>query len=680
MAEEMTFDADASKAWTELQKLQQQWRAVEQTLAKAASTSERSAQVASAALRLQQDNTRALVTQIDQLRAASDKQTAASTSMAKGFQAAGTMGQTAFGGLMTLLGGGGLLSTIQQIMAAQKEWSQRVLETSKNYDEVARNFRVQALQADPEFQKTLKTRLFPAAQKAGLSLTDTTEAATEMYSKGFDMPAILGDDKGEGSALTALLLGAQAAKYKGSKIAFANAIASYLKSSGQELNEENVTGVLAPLVTLFQKTGIEAGDLLEISQIGALSKSYQLKQSETFAAVGVVKDFAGKSASESVVGIRNVMQILGGAAAVKEKADTLRAIGGDQLLEQTDFVGENLGQVLENLGAALDGLGRTPEENLQQRHTALAKLFGMENVAIAEQLLAHRGKLEDYATRQQDTSQYAEGIKRGTEGEFVAANRRQNAKVMAELKTNETRGGRARMWEEYYIAAEEAGWSGWDAALYANFEALMHGFKWQLPADLEERLMARAEARMKPADAKVKLPKPEEVRGIKPAARGKGRAPIDFAKLSADATDADRTPEQIAVQQAEARLEQVEAEEAAAAMGMRIGGELPASAQRQLRDRFGARKEALRVAAKQARLANTTAELGKTEGRQAAALANAQLAATQPSSPGGAAVTPGEQQIIELARKQHEATVALLEEMRRNRPVKPPINVGAHKE
>lgn len=351
----------------------------------------------------------------------------------------GRTAQSAGQTIITALGVGGVAGTLTRIIALQREWQEEIVRTQREQDKVGRQLQVQALLSDKAFQKILRARVAPAASQAGVSLTQGQLTATELVSRGFSV------EEATGGALRELLLGARGTNFRGETPEFATAISAFLSSQGKQLNAANVRGVTGPLAALFQGTPFQAADLEAIAGVGNLLKEFGLQQDEIFAAITTLKQAGGLPASEAATKTRNVALILGAAESNKEVLDTLRAIGGEGFEKQVDLVGESFPQALQNLKDALDGLDQS------SRQTALAKIFGRQNVAGAQALLANIETLQQFREVQRDPSVLARGVAIATSGAAATEQRLANQRELAVLSQ-----GRRDLRNKEIIEATEA--------------------------------------------------------------------------------------------------------------------------------------------------------------------------------------------------------------------------------
>ena len=318
---------------------------------------------------------------------------------------------------------GGVSIAIKKIIDLQAEYNRELAESVRRQDEVGRKLRVQALLSDEEYQKQILPRVGRAANRSAVSLEEAQTVATELVSQGFSK------DEATGAALEELLLGAVATNTDDKK-AFSTAIASFIKSQGRELTQENVRDVTIPLAAMFEGTAIQGGDLTALSQIGSLMKEFGVSQQSGFAAFDVLKN-VGTQPEKAATALRNMVQIMSTAKADKNISAVLEEIGGPDLADRIDLVGENFPTALANLAEALSTLDESSKKQ------ALSKIFGREVSAPAATILGNldtMGEFLDLQRSDEATATYRQLIERGTSGVAARQTRIANDKQLREFR------------------------------------------------------------------------------------------------------------------------------------------------------------------------------------------------------------------------------------------------------
>ncbi|WP_166820521.1 phage tail tape measure protein [Thalassoroseus pseudoceratinae] len=340
---------------------------------------------------------------------------------------------------------GGVAIAIKRIVDLQAEYNKELAESVRRQDEVGRKLRVQALLSDEEYQKQILPRVGRAANRSAVSLEEAQTVATELISQGFSK------DEATGSALEELLLGAVATNTD-DKQAFATAIAGFIKSQGRELNQENVRDVTIPLAALFQGTAIQGQDLTSLAQIGSLMKEFGVSQQSGFAAFDVLKDIGNNQPEKAATALRNMVSIMSTAKADKNISAVLEEIGGPELADRIDLVGENFPTALANLAEALNTLDESSKKQ------ALSKIFGREVSAPAATLLGNLDKFGGLLELQRSdaaTGTFRQLVEKGTSGVGARQTRIANDKAIREFRQGqeaEEREAVAQLIEERMLA------------------------------------------------------------------------------------------------------------------------------------------------------------------------------------------------------------------------------------
>lgn len=411
------FNAQASQMLAETRKLLDQQKAMEKALQSAAKAAEQGAAIATQAYRSQNASTQALITKNEALKKKIEE-------IKQAHQESGKIGTAAMSGIAQSITSN-VLGAIREAIQLQQQFQKELASSARMQDAVGRKLQVQTLTGDKEFQSKIKPKVFEAAQAAGVPMEKAQEVATELVSQGFTT------EQATGPVLKEILLGAVATGTDDIKTV-ATGIAGMLKSSGKELTPENVRATSQSMTALFNPTSVNAMDTQSLAKIGAMMKEFGISQQTALASFAVLKDTGGEESGQAATHLRNMVGVLSTIKSKPESMDTIRQIGGDELVDSIDLSGESLPQALTTLKAHLDTLA--PES----RNAAVGRIFGQEMIAPAYTLMGNLPKIQEYEQLQQDDSYLKKGVQVATQGENVASIRQENQREMDTHKQAQT--------------------------------------------------------------------------------------------------------------------------------------------------------------------------------------------------------------------------------------------------
>lgn len=291
----------------------------------------------------------------------------------------------------------------------------------------------------PQIQKALQAT--PAVD-VGKAIAIQTQTA----SSGFKA-----EDVASGAALDATLqlmaatneFGQRAADPKQSM----QSISMYLKGSqNQAPSADMILKTGGKLATIFKESDVQFQDLEQLAKKAAGLTQAGLSESEQLSAFSVVRDVFG--AEKGATGLSGFVTRTSTAAATKERVKALKSAGLKPQDVDIAKGGDQLIPTLEKISAAMHKM------TAEQQNIFLNEMYGEEVQNQAAFLLKPENiqKLKDRVAAQDNSTILKDNVETFRGSRFARNQGIANAKVFAERKIDQDRGGTT--WKEYREAAD----------------------------------------------------------------------------------------------------------------------------------------------------------------------------------------------------------------------------------
>ena len=239
------------------------------------------------------------------------------------------------------------------------------------------------------------------------------QAATQLAGSGFQGSV-------ESGTLKTILDTIQATSFQGSPEQLVSSFTEALNAYGLEKTNDNLKAIAVAAQGVFKQTDFQIVELQDFAKNASVFQSAGLSLQQALAGFTTLREVL--PAEQSGTGMRNFVSILKTAGGDKSNTAALGKMGLTP--QQVDFVGENLQQVLATLKTATEGMDKA------SRQITLGNLFGRENIASAELLIARQSRIEELEQLQGDGKQFEKDRATAAGGMQAERNRIANEEIL----------------------------------------------------------------------------------------------------------------------------------------------------------------------------------------------------------------------------------------------------------
>lgn len=317
--------------------------------------------------------------EVERLRSAVGE---AKTSMSSTLQL--SFGQKMLAGAQGVLAAKNIVMEYVDAVDQLRQKSEQIIEVAADaaleIDGMTRAMQVQMGLTEDD-AKVQRQRTLEVAKAAGVTPQAAFQAETQLSSSAFDA-----------GVLDTILKITQATNFEGNTAEVVQGVAQVLNAYQLDRSQVNTEKLGASLVNLFRDTDLQMQDLGDFAKNASVFENAGLKLEQSLAAFAGLRNIY--QGSESGTGLRNFVSILQSAAGDKSKNEALQSMG--LKAGQVDFVGEDLIQVIQTLRDA------TSKMSAEDSNVAMSKIFGRENVAVANTLLQMDTQIQEFTAIQGD--------------------------------------------------------------------------------------------------------------------------------------------------------------------------------------------------------------------------------------------------------------------------------------
>src|SRR6185437_3498123 len=404
---DMQFSADATPAIAQISKLVEQNKLLTASLEAAAKAALKGADIAVQAYNQQNSETKKLIDQNKKLKEQLDD-------VKNGMKKTGDDGSMAFAGIGTSIVNK-VLGGLRQAIDMQVQYNRELANMSLERDKVDKKAQIQAQISDEDWDKYYRN-IAESAKKAGVTITDATQAAAELYQQGFEK-----EDAYGGKALDVALQTAKGTRAD-DVIGVIQATAMSLNTQDKKLDAENFYKEMASNTQLYANTPFQTAHMIDLVKEGGTFKEAGVDMNTAKAGLVVLEKF-GKKPEMAPTNMRNIVSVLGEAPENDQTKQLLEEITGSkegaaQLMEKISLSKNTLPQALANLSNAMGDAGWNKDEQFAQ----MSKMFGREGASGALTLMGQRGKWREFIDMQNSDESLRKGIAISQEGQAYKAN------------------------------------------------------------------------------------------------------------------------------------------------------------------------------------------------------------------------------------------------------------------
>lgn len=376
---QMNFSATAEPVLREMRKIIAQQKQAEDAMLATAKAAEKGATAAADALKNQGDAVKKLRAETEKLRESHEKV------------------HEGWGKLGHLLSGAALVHGIKKLVEVQDEWVKKLVETNLEYDKISRKVMLQAVMSEPEFKRTFTEKLGPAAVKIGMERDVALEVAKQMMAYGVSPKEALGGETFKEIAGGVTAMGTNDAPEA------AAAVISFMRGRDIKVTPENTRALLEKFSAMKEQSKFNSADIIEMAQIGAVTKSAGISDEEFLAAFVTLKHEGELPGSEVGTSLKNILvKMIAPEETDKKLLDQIGGPGASKKITPRGAGG--FGQALQNLA---DITNRLPDEDTKLAF--LGRMFGERQIKGASTLLANLHSTEEHVGFEGHLKQMAAG-------------------------------------------------------------------------------------------------------------------------------------------------------------------------------------------------------------------------------------------------------------------------------
>lgn len=331
---------------------------------------------------------------------------------------------SSWGEIATSMGGAtttatALFRALQNVAAAQRQTVSEAADQIVAIDTLARKMQIQAGLTDPETKAATQT-IIDQSSDAGLKAEVGFKAATQLAGSGFQDPV------GSGTLKTVLDT-IQATSFQGSPEQLVSALTEALNAYGIPKTNENLKSLAVAAQGVFKQTDFQLTELQDFAKSASVFESAGMSLNQALAGFTTLREVL--PAEQAGTGMRNFVNILKTAGGDKSNTKSLNSMGLKP--DQVDFVGESLDQVLQTLKGAIGNMDKA------ERQIALGNLFGRENIASAELLIARQDRVGELEKLQNNPAQFETDLGVAAGGMQAERNRIENQRSIDAMKNSD---------------------------------------------------------------------------------------------------------------------------------------------------------------------------------------------------------------------------------------------------
>jgi hypothetical protein len=562
----LLFSADASNAVAAVQKLISQQKALEAAVLRTSKAAEQGSNRASEAILKQAGVIKKLSAENEMLKAR--------------YQETGKAAHTSAGASIAAWGATAIsirtvINTISDVIAKETEYQRVLAKRALVSDITFRGFQVLAGMGDAEFKKVLDTRIAPVAKATAMKLIPTVEASKQLMSIG------ISQEQATGPVLQSVALAAKATNVDESDFPqFSKDLIAMIVGNGTA--PENITGKMVDdlakqFAEIMKVTRVDGSYMGAAARNAPLMAQLKVPISDQIAFMTTLAEKGNLPPEEAGTAARSMALTMSAKGRSDPKyRSTLVEIGGPDLIEATDILGEGILKAFANMESAINRLD--PEQQMAARRRIFGEYDAPKSAAVGRNLDA----FGQYLDIQKNTGAYSRGVNIATQGVNAQMNRvsvdtdmeeydkaRQaaiNEAFVAQLKTD-LRQHNVGEWtaqkiEDFgritsIILKETGGSKTIDAAFQANIEAM--GVFMKMPGFQDS--MTRTRKKFQGNSMPTRVVEEEQMgeitpTDIKPSYKLPGN--LNPRPNLLEREGADRTPEELQLDRAKIELDELQ--------------------------------------------------------------------------------------------------------------------------